>query len=75
MGQGKSEFKGLVQYTSLNSQETYMYTFEAHRLPFSAEKCIHSQTFTFGCRTVSAKCQPDKSQELKVKWNINILTN
>lgn len=33
-----------------------------------------SQTFTW-LYPLSAKCQPDKSQGLKVKWNINILTN
>lgn len=43
-------------------------------LTSSTQKRTHSQTFTW-LQPLSAKCQPDKSQGLRGKWNINILTN
>lgn len=56
--------------------KTYMYTLmlaDAPLLPL--HRRVHTRNIHLWLQPLSAKCQPDKSQGLRVKWNINILTN
>ncbi len=43
-------------------------------LTYAAPLPLHSNIHLW-LQPLSAKCQPDNSQGLRVKWNINILTN
>lgn len=54
-------------YTCTDTLAAYIQYTSAHT---SALSVVH-----LWLQPLSAKCQPDKSQGLRVKWNINILTN
>lgn len=57
----------------ISSLETLKQKLYKHRMPFM-ETFTHTHIHLC-LQPLSAKCQPDKSQGLRVKWNINILTN
>ncbi len=67
---GSSELKGCLELLH------WIHTWCLHMLLFYL--CTDAHTLTdihLWLQPLSAKCQPDKSQGLRVKWNINILTN
>lgn len=78
MGPGRSELKGCLElYTfakSLQNMHTRTDTLAAYIQYALAHTCTLSDVHLW-LQHLSAKCQPDKSQGLRVKWNINILTN
>lgn len=81
MGPEKSDSKGMfciVYSTEFPKNVMYCTHWQTGAYILLFYLCTEAYTLTdihLWLQPLSAKCQPDKSQGLKVKWNINILTN
>lgn len=84
MGPGRLELKGRLRLYTLANDEiaknqyerTYRHAWRLYTLPLCLRREAYALTgIHLWLHPPSAKCQPDKSQGLRVKRKINILTN